>query len=226
MKQRDPKGLIRLALEIGAIQFRDKGFELKSGRISPYFFNIGAFCTGSAMQRLVSEIAEIVGNELRHPACILYGPPYKGTILVPAVSMLLCQTKRLAQIRWQTSRKEKKDHGDGGTFIGSPIWEGAYVVIIDDVITSGDTKLEAIDSIKMFGGIPTGIVVAFDRQERTGALSVAQSLEQLTTCDIQVRAAATLTDLIDVLMDLSKNNRKYRRRLDKVLEYQARHCVS
>ncbi len=217
---RPAEQFIRYALSIGAIELIPEGRALKSGRISPYFFNAGKFDSAHAMLRLASAYTVPLGSGLGFNT--LYGPPYKGTILVPAVAMYLgLSSARNYDIRFCTSRKEVKDHGEGGSLIGAPIRPDDRVVIVDDVITDGGTKKEAVEFIRHSGGIPAGIVIAFDRQERgSGELSAVQEFER--EYGIPVLPVATHADLISVLRQIpaESGDDEMGEILEKILAYQ------
>lgn len=220
---RPAEKFVAYALGIGAIELTPEGRLLKNGRRSPYFFNSGLFTTGEALTELSAAYAEtIVGNFIDEDSVatfdLLYGPPYKGTILAPAVAMSLHVFDDL-DTRFCTSRKEAKDHGEGGSLIGSPIEFGHRVLIIDDVITSGETKREAVDFIRRRGGVLAGLVIGFDRQELAEYdLSAVQEFTR--DYGVPVHAIATLADLISVLRILvADNHDRYREALDKILAY-------
>jgi orotate phosphoribosyltransferase len=205
------------ALEIGALELLPEGRKLKNGRISPYFFNSGLFNTGEAMNEIASAYAVAIEDGRIESYSVLYGPPYKGTILAPAVAMVLNDTFGYGAIRFCSSRKEEKGHGEGGVLIGSPIKKGDHVVIIDDVITDGGTKREAVELIRYYKGEVAGLVVAFDRQERgSGNLSAIQEFRR--EFDIPVYAVATLADLISVIKKTGCADDEL---LVKILDYQA-----
>lgn len=213
---------VKYALRIGALELVLEGCQLKSGRISPYFFNSGKFDSGEAIAKLSAAYARIIRENFsgRFDFTLLYGPPYKGTILVPAVAMML-ETLGRGNFCFCTSRKEPKKHGEGGLFIGAPIKNSSRVLIIDDVITDGETKREAVELIRQQGGEPVGLVIAFDRQERgMGDLSAVQEFER--EYEIPVHPVAVLTDLISVL-GASKYNTAI---LDKILAYRQEYGVA
>jgi|CXWL01.1.fsa_nt_gi orotate phosphoribosyltransferase len=187
--------------EINALELVPEGRPLKSGRVSYYFFDSGKFSSGVAMRKISSEYARIIVENFREDKMLafdlLYGPPYKGTILVPSIAVAL-NALGCGNINFCSSRKERKNHGEGGFHIGTPIRKGSRVLIIDDVITAGGTKREAVEYIRSYGGVPIGLVIAFDRQERgTTDLSAAQEFEREYA--IPVCAIATLTNLISFL---------------------------
>jgi orotate phosphoribosyltransferase len=229
---------VKYALRTGALELILEGRPLKSGRISPYFFNSGLFNTGEAIDQLSAAYSDVVtekfGELNGEPVFdVLYGPPYKGTILVPVIASAQ-NTFGFGNIRFCTSRKEAKGHGEGGLMIGSPIKPGDRVLIIDDVITDGGTKRDAVELITSEGGIPMGLVIAFDRQERgSGELSAAQEFTR--DFGIPVYAAATLADLINVLEHTLEHDDEQltdqeqfaaRLMLDKIYAYQKEYGVS
>lgn len=189
--------LVQYALSIGALELTPEGRILKSRRKSPYFFNSGLFCTGGTIKRLAGAYAYAISNLPKKPD-VIFGPAYKGTILAPAIAIQL--DKMGIKVSFATNRKEVKDHGEGGSLIGSSLKE-ASVVIVDDVITTGDTKAQAIKFVKHHGGSVLGVIVAFDRQETAGRSdkSALQIFQKKT--GIPVHAITNLDDLIAVLED-------------------------
>ena len=183
---------LQLALRADALRFGE--FTLKSGRVSPYFFNAGRFDGGAALVGLAGCYADAidaagVGFDL------LFGPAYKG---IPLATALACEyARRGRDLPLAFNRKEAKTHGEGGTLIGAPL-AGKHVLIIDDVITAGTAIREALTTIRDAGGIPAGIVIALDRQEIAsvdgGTLSAAQALT--AESGIPVIAVAGLDDLL------------------------------
>lgn len=151
------QGLVQTALNIGALELVPDGRKLKSGRISPYFFNSGLFTDGNSLNTVTRALVHVVRN-LEYE--VIFGPPYKGIPLCSA----LCQHLG-SPYEWGSYRKEEKTHGDGGITLGASL-EGKRVLIVDDVITTGESKIEAIEIIKQAGGIPVGCAVLFDRQEK------------------------------------------------------------
>lgn len=150
-------------------------FTLKSGRISPYFFNAGLFQTGEALARLSEYYAEaIVDAELEFD--MLFGPAYKGIPLVSAIAMQLYM-KHGRNYPYAYNRKEAKNHGEGGVIVGAPL--NGKVLVVDDVITAGTAIREAADIIQSSQASLGGVVISLDRQERgTGELSAIQEVEQ------------------------------------------------
>lgn len=192
---------IAYSREIDALELVPEGRLLKSGRLSYYFFNSGRFSSSKATRSISSEYARVIAENFREgdnlTFDLLYGPPYKGTLLVSPIAMAL-DALGFGKIDFCSSRKERKNHGEGGLHIGTPIKKDSRVLIIDDVITDGGTKREAVEYIRSYSGVPTGLVIAFDRQERgITDLSAAQEFEREYA--IPVCAIATLTNLISFL---------------------------
>ena len=183
---------IELCLGLGVLRFGE--FKLKSGRLSPYFFNAGSFNTGGGLAELGRHYADAI-QKTAWPFDVLFGPAYKGIPLVAAASIALAD-RHGRDAPWAFNRKEAKDHGEGGTIVGTPL--RGRVLIIDDVITAGTAIREAIDIITAAGAQPAGVVLALDRQERgTGQLSAVQEVEQ--TLHLPVTSILKLQDLIEYL---------------------------
>jgi orotate phosphoribosyltransferase len=165
---------IQLCLDLGVLRFGE--FKLKSGRLSPYFFNAGLFNTGRALAELGRFYAQAVVDSKIH-FDMLFGPAYKGIPLVAAASVALNDLQRL-DFPWAFNRKEAKTHGEGGNIVGAPL--KGRVLIVDDVITAGTAIRESIEIIRAAGAEPAGVVLALDRQERgQGELSAVQEVQQL-----------------------------------------------
>ena len=167
------RAFIELALASGVLQFG--AFTLKSGRISPYFFNAGLFQTGDALSALGAFYADRM-MAADGSFDVLFGPPYKGIPLVSAMAVALSRDHGRS-LPYAYARKEAKDHGEGGVLVGAPL-EGR-VLIVDDVVTAGTAANEAIEMIRTTGAEPAGVLVAIDREERgqEGSLSAVQALE-------------------------------------------------
>lgn len=154
------RAFIDFALECGALRFGE--FTLKSGRLSPYFFNIGLFNTGAAVSRLGQYYAAAVTGSGCAPD-MLFGPAYKGITLAVTTAVALARDYD-RDLPFAFNRKEKKDHGEGGVIVGSPLQ--GRVLIIDDVISSGSSVGESCALIERAGAAAAGVAVALDRQER------------------------------------------------------------
>lgn len=183
---------IDLCLELGVLRFGE--FKLKSGRLSPYFFNAGLFNSGRALAELGRAYARAIqGAGLQFD--VLFGPAYKGIPLVATTAVALADHHGHS-VPWAFNRKEAKDHGEGGNIVGAPL--RGRVLIVDDVITAGTAIREAVDIIRGAGAEPVGVVLALDRQERgRGELSAVQEVEQ--TLHLPVTSILRLTDLIEYL---------------------------
>ena len=177
------------ALELGVLRFGE--FTLKSGRVSPYFFNAGLFNTGAALARLGRFYAQtIVDSEIGFD--VLYGPAYKG-IPLAAVTAAALYDQHGIDVPYAFNRKEVKSHGEGGSIVGHPL-EGD-ILIIDDVITAGTAIRESMDIITAEGATPAGVVIALDRQERgKGERSAIQEVE--SDYGLSVAAIVRLAELI------------------------------
>jgi orotate phosphoribosyltransferase len=186
------KDFIQLALDVGALKFGE--FELKSGRISPYFFNSGMFSSGAAaavLARCYGQAAVQSGIDFD----TIFGPAYKGIPLAALTAAALAEHHG-RDIPYCFNRKEAKAHGEGGVIVGAPM--SNKVLIVDDVITAGTAIREALDIIKAADGATAGVLIALDRQEKgQGELSAVQEVEQ--SAGIPVTSIISLADLIDHL---------------------------
>ena len=185
------RAFIELALANGVLQFG--AFTLKSGRISPYFFNAGLFQTGDALSALGAFYADRM-MAADGSFDVLFGPPYKGIPLVSAMAVALSRDHGRS-LPYAYARKEAKDHGEGGVLVGAPL-EGR-VLIVDDVVTAGTAANEAIEMIRTAGAEPAGVLVAIDREERgqEGSLSAVQALE--ADHGIPVYSIVTFSEILE-----------------------------
>ena len=179
-------------LEIGALKFGE--FTLKSGRVSPYFFNAGQFNQGNHLSQLGQFYAQAIeASGIKFD--VLFGPAYKGIPLAAATAIALNDSFSRS-VPYSFNRKEAKDHGEGGSIVGHPL-EGD-ILIIDDVITAGTAIREAKDIINANGAKTKGVVVALDRQEKgKGELSAIQEVEQ--NFGIAVVSIINLSHIVDYL---------------------------
>lgn len=197
---------LQAAIDGGALKFGT--FELKSKRISPYFFNAGNFYRADLLRAIstayasaIVEAREQIGLEFD----VVFGPAYKGIPLATATVDKLAELDpaRYAQTCYSFDRKEAKDHGEGGNIVGAPL-KGQKVLIVDDVVTAGTAKREAIDKIRREGGIVVGIIVAVDRMEKLpaadgddtkpGPSAIGQMRKEYS---IPILAILTLDDIIE-----------------------------
>jgi orotate phosphoribosyltransferase len=183
--QRD---FLDFAVNRGALRFGE--FTLKSGRVSPYFFNAGLFHTGAALGLLGQFYAQTIRNSgFRFD--LLFGPAYKGIPLVSATAIALAG-QHGQDLPWCFNRKEPKDHGEGGDTVGAPL--RGRVLIVDDVITAGTAVREAIEMIRRHGATAAGVVVSLDRQER-GQTGLS-AIQELQSYGLQVACIISFSDLI------------------------------
>ena len=191
------KEFIELAIAQKALCFGE--FTLKSGRKSPYFFNAGLMCSGRALAtigRCYAHAIEASGIDYD----VMFGPAYKGIPLAAATVCALADTFN-RDLPYAYNRKEAKDHGEGGTIVGSAL-EGR-ILIVDDVITAGTAVREVIDIIHAQGAKPAGVVIGLNRQERgQGELSAIQEVEQ--QYGIPVISIVSLDQVINYLKDDSQ----------------------
>ncbi len=193
------KEFLDFSLDVGVLRFGE--FTLKSGRLSPYFFNAGLFNTGAALARLGRYYAQAImdaGIEFD----VLYGPAYKG-IPLAAVTAAALYDQHGKDIAYAFNRKEAKDHGEGGVIVGHPL--KGRILIIDDVISAGTSVRESMDIIKQQGATAAGVVIALDRQEKgQGELSAIQEVER--NHGIPVASIVKLTDLVAYLEEKGNND--------------------
>lgn len=185
---------IEFALKTGVLRFGE--FTLKSGRLSPYFFNSGLFNSGATLARLGRFYAQAISeSDLDYD--VLFGPAYKGIPLASTTVVALADQHN-RDVPYVFNRKEKKDHGEGGQLVGAELQ--GKVLIIDDVISAGTSVGESVDIIRAAGAEPAGVIIALDRQERgQGELSAIQQVEQ--THGIPVVSIICLNDLLSYLQD-------------------------
>ena len=180
---------IELALECEVLQFGE--FELKSGRISPYFFNAGKFSTGAALARLGRCYAAALYASGLH-VDMLFGPAYKGIPLVSTTAMALAEQHGV-DLPFAFNRKEAKTHGEGGNIVGAPL--AGDVVVIDDVMTAGTAIRESMAILSESAAHGSGVVIGLDRCERgDGERSAVQQVEQ--DWGLTVVSVVSLHDII------------------------------
>jgi len=205
---------IDLALELGVLRFGE--FTLKSGRVSPYFFNAGLFNTGYAAARLGRYYAAaIAASDIKFD--MLFGPAYKGIPLAALAAASLAEHQDI-DVPFSYNRKEAKAHGEGGSIVGAPL--RGRVLIVDDVITAGTAVREAYQIISAAGAEVAGLAISLDRQERgQGSFSAVQELKQ--SLSIPVSSIIQLNDLIDTLEESSE----YADYLEPVVAYRKKYGV-
>ncbi|MDP9899435.1 orotate phosphoribosyltransferase [Variovorax ginsengisoli] len=189
---------VKFALDAGVLRFGE--FKIKSGRLSPYFFNAGLFDDGAKLMRLAEFYAErLIASGLAFD--MIFGPAYKGIPLGAAVAVELA--RRGHNVPFAYNRKEAKAHGEGGSLVGAPLQ--GRVLIVDDVMSAGTAVRESIAIIRNAGATPHAVAIALDRQEKAteDGQDVAHSAVQYVReqLGLQVVAIATLADLLQYLTD-------------------------
>jgi orotate phosphoribosyltransferase len=205
---------VEFSIRAGVLRFGD--FKTKAGRQSPYFFNAGLFDDGQKLGELAgyyarAALASGIGFD------VIFGPAYKGITLAAATAVALAGLGH--NVPFCFNRKEAKDHGEGGNIVGAPLKGRA--LIIDDVITEGAAKREAIELIRAAGATPAGILIALDRQERgQGELSATQEVSR--EYGLPVTAIATLADILATL----RGRAEERANVEKIEDYRRRYGVA
>lgn len=209
------KEFIEFAIERGVLKFGE--FTLKSGRTSPYFFNAGLFNQGSDLARLGRFYAAALQDSgVQYD--LLFGPAYKGIPIATAAAIALYDTYQ-KDVPYCFNRKEKKDHGEGGNLVGSPL--KGRVMLVDDVITAGTAIRESMEIVQANGAQLAGVLIALDRQEKgLGELSAIQEVER--DYNATVISIVKLNDVIAYLQD-SADFSEY---LDAVTAYRAQYGVA
>ena len=209
------KEFLGFAIDQGVLRFGE--FTLKSGRVSPYFFNAGLFNTGGALARLGRYYAQaIVDAGIGFD--MLFGPAYKGIPLAAATAIALADHHG-RDVPYCFNRKEAKDHGEGGNLVGAPL--AGRVLIVDDVITAGTAIRESVDIIQAAGATPAGVLISLNRQERgRGELSAIQEVERDYGLSV-----ASIVDLSDLLAFLEDQRGELAGYVERVQAYRADYGV-
>ncbi len=204
---------IRFMVECGVLTFGD--FTLKSGRKAPYFINAGKYRTGAQLARLGGFYAECIkANNIE--AEVLFGPAYKGIPLSVSAAVAL-YNKFGIDVSYCFDRKEVKDHGEGGMFVGKQLSDGDRVVIIEDVMTSGKALREVMPKLTSEAKINvTGMVITVDRMEKALNSENSAAAEAYREFGVKVYSIVDMNDIIDAIRNGVIGGAEY---LDRMLEY-------
>ena len=185
---------IEFALDCGALKFGE--FKTKAGRLSPYFFNSGAFSDGKSLAALTRFYAD-AALQSGVPFDMIFGPAYKGITLAAGMAIALAQSGK--NVPYAFNRKEAKDHGEGGLIVGAPLT--GKVIIVDDVITDGASKIESVAMIRAANASPAAVIIALDRNERGADLNNPLSAAQMFSKNVGVPviSVASVDDIASYL---------------------------
>ncbi|WP_414707108.1 orotate phosphoribosyltransferase [Psychrobacter sp. UBA5136] len=220
---------IQLALDNQVLKFGE--FVLKSGRISPYFFNAGLLASGEMLSLLArgyaDALAEKVAEQMNGASSgadeqelVIFGAAYKGIPFVAATAQALWLHHGI-NAKWGYNRKEAKTHGEGGNLVGADV-NGKAVWVLDDVITAGTAMREVVEILEQAGATVAGIIVALDRKEK--GLAERSAIQELAaTLDVPVRALVDIDDLISYLAKSSADSDATQ--LAKMQHYRAQYGV-
>ncbi|MFV9931726.1 MAG: orotate phosphoribosyltransferase [Francisella endosymbiont of Hyalomma asiaticum] len=187
---------IEFALESKVLKFGE--FTLKSGRISPYFFNAGLFNSGSQLASLADYYAQlIIKSDIKYN--VLFGPAYKGIPLVAAISTFLA-VKYNIDIPYAFDRKEVKDHGEGGVFVGADM-TNKKVLLIDDVMTAGAAFYESYNKFKSINAEIAGVVLSIDRQEKAKDSDISATKKISKDFNIPVLAVTNFESIFEYVKE-------------------------
>ncbi len=213
---------IQLALDNKVLKFGE--FVLKSGRISPYFFNAGLLASGEMLSLLARGYADALAEKMQstdNKELVIFGAAYKGIPFVAATAQALWLHHGI-NAKWGYNRKEVKTHGEGGHLVGADV-SGKSVWILDDVITAGTAMREVVDILEQAGASIAGIIVALDRKEK-GLADYSAIQELAATLKVPVRSLVDMDDLIVYLADESSQH-KDATQLAKMQHYRTQYGV-
>lgn len=216
---------IQLALDNQVLKFGE--FVLKSGRISPYFFNAGLLATGEMLSLLARGYADSLAEQIttnegtNQQELVIFGAAYKGIPFVAATAQALWLHHGI-NAKWGYNRKEAKTHGEGGNLVGADV-SGKAVWVLDDVITAGTAMREVVKILEQAGASVAGIIVALDRKEK-GQAEHSAIQELATTLQVPVRALVDIDDLISYLAD-EHSQHKDATQLAKMQHYREQYGV-
>lgn len=210
---------IRFMVENGVLKFGE--FTLKSGRRAPYFINTGNYKTGSQLSRLGEYYAACIHDNAIE-ADTLVGPAYKGIPLAVTTAVSL-YTKYGADLNYCFDRKEVKDHGEGGLFVGKQLEDGERVILIEDVMTSGKALREMLPKLAQTANVQiAGMVISVDRMERGLESSLSAVQEVYREFGVKVYSIVTMADIIDAIESGVIEGKEY---LEKMKDYRATYGV-
>lgn len=220
------QAFIQLALDNHVLKFGE--FVLKSGRISPYFFNAGLLATGEMLALLARGYADAlakqmsaVSHDLDEQELVIFGAAYKGIPFVAATAQALWEHHGI-NAKWGYNRKEAKTHGEGGNLVGADV-SGKAVWVLDDVITAGTAMREVVEILEQAGASVAGIIVALDRKEK-GQSEHSAIQELAANLQVPVLALVDIDNLIDYLADERSQN-KDATQLAKMQHYREQYGV-
>jgi orotate phosphoribosyltransferase len=173
----------------------------KSGRLSPYFFNAGGLFKGSDLIQLGQAYAQAIHDAFGKDIDMIYGPAYKGITLAAIICAEL-QRSFGCDVSYCFNRKEAKDHGEKGVFVGKPPEKGDRIVIVDDVITAGTSVRETMDLLGKIEGLDIrGILVAIDRQEKATGKNMSAVQEVEAEYGLPVKSITSIQGILEHLND-------------------------
>ncbi len=214
------ESFIKFMVECGVLTFGD--FTLKSGRKAPYFVNTGNYKTGAQLAKLGEFYAECI-NENNIDVETLFGPAYKGIPLAVSAAVAL-YNKFGKEVSYCFDRKEVKDHGEGGMFVGKKLADGEKVVIIEDVMTSGKALREVMPKLKDTANVNvTGMVITVDRMEKALDSELSAVEQAYKDFGVKVYSIVNINDIIDAIRNGAVQGKEY---LDKMLEYRNTYGVN
>lgn len=210
---------IKFMVENGVLKFGE--FTLKSGRKAPYFINTGNYKSGAQLARLGEYYAQcIVDNKLE--ADTLVGPAYKGIPLAVTCAVALYNNHG-KDLNYCFDRKEVKDHGEGGLFVGKQLVDGERVILIEDVMTSGKALREMLPKLEQAANVKiAGMIISVDRMERGLESNLSAVQEVYKEFGVKVYSIVTMADIIDAIEQGVIEGKEY---LDKMKEYRKTYGV-
>ncbi len=213
------ESFIKFMVECGVLTFGS--FTLKSGRQAPYFINCGNYKTGAQLAKLGEYYAECI-HENNIPVETLFGPAYKGIPL--AVSTVVALSNKFGiDVNYVFDRKEAKDHGEGGMFVGKTLTDGEKVVIIDDVMTSGKAMRESMPKLKGAADVDvTGMVITVDRMEKGLSSDLSAVQEVKRDFGVTVYSIVNMEDIIEAIKNDIVPGKEY---LNDMLAYREKYGV-